>query len=91
MAATATLPLRISPEDKEVLSKAAALVAEPVSAYVLRPAIERARKELEANRNTTLSESDFNKLLDALENPPEPTDLFKEAAELHKKFDIQWR
>jgi uncharacterized protein (DUF1778 family) len=91
MAATAKLPLRIDPKDKEVLSKAAAIAEVPVSTYVLRPAIERARKDLETNRSTFLSEAAFDKLLDALENPPEPTVYFDEALELYKKSGIKWR
>jgi uncharacterized protein (DUF1778 family) len=66
------LALRVRPDDKAVLMRAVALEHTDMTNFVLRHALEAARRVIQRTERLALSESDSLRVLDALENPPPP-------------------
>lgn len=84
MPATERLEVRIDPEDKAVLTKAAALAGVKLSTFVMAPALKQARRLVRETEQIVTTKRGFRDLLDALENPPEPTKALKAAMRKHK-------
>ncbi len=66
------LALRVRADDKATLMRAVALEHTDMTDFVLRHALDAARKVIEQAEHVTLSERDSQRVLDALENPPAP-------------------
>ncbi len=73
--------LRLKPEDKAVLARAAALERLDLTSFILRAALPRAQDVIAQSERLQLSERDSLRILDLLENPPEPTARLMRAAE----------
>ncbi len=72
--------LRLKPEDKAVLARAAALERLDLTSFILRAALPRAQTVISEAETLRLSERDSLRVLDLLENPPEPTARLVRAA-----------
>lgn len=72
--------LRLKPEDKAVLVRAAALERLDLTSFILRAALPRAQDVIAQAERLQLSERDSLRVLDLLENPPEPTARLTRAA-----------
>ncbi len=66
------LALRVRADDKVTLMRAVALEHTDMTDFVLRHALDAARKVIDLAERVTLSERDSLRVLDALENPPAP-------------------
>ncbi len=66
------LTLRVRADDKATLMRAVALARTDMTDFVLRHALDAARKVIEQAEHVTLSERDSLRVLDALENPAAP-------------------
>jgi uncharacterized protein (DUF1778 family) len=64
--------LRVRPEQKAALMRAAALRNTDLTDFVLQPALREARSVIEEAERIVLSERDSLMVLDLLENPPAP-------------------
>jgi uncharacterized protein (DUF1778 family) len=64
--------LRLRPEQKATLIRAAALRHTDLTDFVLQPALREAQAVIEASERVTLPERDSLKVLDLLEHPPAP-------------------
>jgi uncharacterized protein (DUF1778 family) len=64
--------LRLKPEDKAVLARAAALERLDLTSFILRAALPRAQAVIMEAEKLSLSERDSLRVLDLLEHPPEP-------------------
>ena len=64
--------LRLKSEDKAVLARAAALERLDLTSFILGSALPRARAVISEAETLRLSERDSLRVLDLLENPPEP-------------------
>ncbi len=64
--------LRIHPDDKARLVRAAALEHTDLTEFVLRNVLRAADAVIEQAERVTLSERDSLRVLDLLENPPSP-------------------
>ncbi|MGK7879322.1 MAG: DUF1778 domain-containing protein [Crocosphaera sp.] len=73
------LDLRVTPEQKELLERAATLKGVSLSSYTLFHLIPIAKKEIEQEERLILSNQDRDLLLSTLENPPPLTGKLKEA------------
>ena len=62
--------LRVRPEQKAMLMRAAALKNTDLTDFVLQPALREAEAIIEAADHLKLSERDSLRVLDLLENPP---------------------
>lgn len=73
------LHIRVTPEQKEILMRAASLLGIDTSAFILQNSLREARKELQSIDKKTLSEEDTALFLDALVNPSVINNKLKEA------------
>ena len=73
------LDLRVSPEQKELLERAASLRGLSVSSYLLSNSIEAATKDIESHEKLVLNDNDRDLFLSLMENPPEPNKALKSA------------
>jgi uncharacterized protein (DUF1778 family) len=74
------IELRIKPEEKAILTRAAAIERVDLTAFILRTMLPEARAAVARAEHIALSERDSLQVLDLLENPPNPTDRLKRAA-----------
>jgi uncharacterized protein (DUF1778 family) len=72
--------LRLKPEDKAVLARAAALERLDLTSFILRAALPRAQDVISQSEKLRLSERDSLRVLDLLENPPAPSSRLLRAA-----------
>jgi len=72
--------LRLQPEDKAVLARAAALERLDLTSFILRAALPRAKATIAEAETLKLSERDSLRVLDLLENPPAPPERLVRAA-----------
>jgi len=71
--------LRVSPEQKATLMRAAALKNTDLTDFVLQPALREARAVIEEAERIVLSERDSRAVLNMLENPPAPNARLRKA------------
>ena len=72
--------LRVRPEQKAMLMRAAAIKNTDLTDFVLRPALREAEAIIEAADHLTLSERDSMRVLQILENPPAANAKLRAAA-----------
>jgi uncharacterized protein (DUF1778 family) len=72
--------LRVRPEQKATLMRAAALRNTDLTDFVLQPALREAAAIIEAADHLKLSERDSLRVLDLLENPPPANAKLRAAA-----------
>ncbi len=65
------IDLRVTPEQKELLEKAAYLRGISLSAYTLLHLLPVAKQEIESQSKLVLSERDRDLFMSIMENPPE--------------------
>ena len=70
---SARINLRTSPEAKALIERAAAIMGSTVSSFMLQNAYDAASRLIAQQEIFTLSDRDRDVFLNALENPPEPT------------------
>ena len=64
--------LRLRPDEKATLVRAAALKHTDLTDFVLQPALREAKAVIEESERVVLSERDSLLVMKLLENPPEP-------------------
>lgn len=74
------MSLRIRPEEKALLLRAAAHRQTDLTTFVLRHAVEAARVVVAEAEQLTLSERDSQRVLELLEDPPPPNAKLMAAA-----------
>jgi uncharacterized protein (DUF1778 family) len=74
------LALRVRADDKATLMRAVALEHTDMTDFILRHALDAARKVIEQAEHVTLSKRDSLRVLDVLQNPPAPNAKLKAAA-----------
>jgi uncharacterized protein (DUF1778 family) len=77
---TGRVELRLQPEDKAVLARAAALERLDLNSFILRAALPLAKATIADAEHLQLSERDSLRVLDLLENPPDPPERLQRAA-----------
>lgn len=77
---TDRIELRATKEEKRLLAAAAAQERLDVTGFILRSALPAARDVLDRAERIVLSERDSARVLELLENPPEPTAALMAAA-----------
>jgi uncharacterized protein (DUF1778 family) len=85
-AETGRIELRIKPEEKTLLTRAAALRHEDLTGFILRTVLPTAEKIVEQSERIELSERDSLRVLELLENPPKPNAKLRAAAKRHREL-----
>lgn len=80
------IELRVKPEEKALLSRAAALRHEDLTGFILRTVLPAAEKVVEQSGRVELSERDSLRVLELLENPPKPSARLRAAARRHRQL-----
>jgi uncharacterized protein (DUF1778 family) len=78
------IELRVKPEDKALLSRAAAIERLDVTGFILRTVLPAAEKIIDRSERVELSERDSQRVLDLLENPPPPSAKLLRAAKARR-------
>ena len=73
------IEIRIKPEDKTILARAAALEHVDLSGFILGKVPPEARAVIDRTERVTLSKRDSLRVLDLLESPPKPNARLKRA------------
>ena len=84
---TTAVQIRVAPEQKRLMEDAASLSGQSLSAFVTSNALEAARQVVSEQSNLVLSNRDRDLFLDLLDNPPEPGERLKQAAQRHLEAD----
>jgi len=71
--------LRISPETKAKLIRAAAIRNTDLTNFVMQTALREAESVIESDETIKLSKRDFLRVLELLENPPQPNTKLRSA------------
>jgi uncharacterized protein (DUF1778 family) len=79
------MSLRIPPEEKTILLRAAALKRTDLTDFVRQHSLKAARKVIEEAERLELSERDSVRVLELLENPPKPNPRLLAAAKSLRK------
>ena len=77
--------IRVEPEQKDVINRAADLLGLDLSAFVLQNSLKAARAELAEVEKLSLSTDDANLFFDALTNPPASNDNLKAAYQKYQE------
>ena len=77
--------IRLDTLSKQKLERAAAYTHKSLSEFVLGQALHAADEVIHEHETLTLTETDWEVFLDALENPPVPSAKLKQALAEHKK------
>lgn len=89
--ATDRLEVRLPPQEKQLLARAAELEGIKLSQFILGPALKRARKVIADAEQITTTAKGYKDVLDALANPPKPTKALIAALKDYEAAGIQWR
>lgn len=81
---TARLDLRVTPEDKELIERAAEVSGRSQTEFVLGSARSEAQRTLREHDVMRLSERDRDVFIEAFLNPPEPNERLRQAAERYR-------
>ena len=79
------LHIRMDASAKRMLEKAAAYKHKSLSEFVILHALDSAEKVIREHESQSLSQSDWDVFMNALENPPQPGSTLKEAFQLHRQ------
>ena len=79
------MSLRIPPEEKTILLRAAALKRTDLTDFVRQHSLKAAREVIEEAERLELSERDSLRVLELLENPPKPNAKLLQAAKPPRK------
>lgn len=93
LTATDRLEVRLPSEDKALLARAAEIEGVKVSQFVLTLALRQARKVVAQAETAQVSTdaANYQRILNALANPPEPTDALRASMQKYAKKEITWR
>lgn len=71
------IDLRTNDEEKKLLERAAELKHLSLSSYIITTSLKQAKIDLDEEEVLLLANQDRNRILAALENPPEPNEALK--------------
>ena len=74
------IELRVPPEQKAIIARAAALEHLDLTGFILRTVLPEAQAVVDRAQHILLSERDTLRVLDLLENPPAPSERLVRAA-----------
>lgn len=83
------IDVRVRPEQKEILERAASIKGVSLSAYLLSNSLEKARTEIEQYEKLVLSDRDRDLFITLMSEPPEPNLALTEAmAQYQQDYEV---
>lgn len=82
---TERLEMRLSPEQKRLLERAAALNGQVLASFVRSQLMERAQEIVDRHTRTLLSARDFKRFLELIDRGGEPAPALRAAFRRHSK------
>ncbi len=79
------IELRATKEEKQLLATAAAYERLDVTGFIMRNILPMAREVVDRSERIVLSQRDAKRVLELLENPPQPTEALVAAARRRTK------
>ena len=86
--AVARIGLRFSPEAKSLVEEAANVLGLTINAFATAEIVERSREILRESRGLSFDNAARDKFLAMLDNPREPNDSLRAAAERYKRGQL---
>lgn len=74
------IDLRLNEDDKSMIEEAATLTNQSLSQFMVSCASERAAEVIDQHRRLILNAESWDRVLEAISNPPEPNARLKQAA-----------
>lgn len=74
------IDLRLTDDDKSIIEEAAAMSNQSITQFMVSSASERAAEVIEQHRRLILNEESWNRVMEAINNPPAPNNKLKRAA-----------
>ena len=74
---TSRIDIRLTDDDKAIIERAAACNRQSTTSYIVSVVIKQAQLDLIRNELIHLSREDMERLIQMLDNPPEPNDNLK--------------
>jgi uncharacterized protein (DUF1778 family) len=85
------MDMRLLPEEKRLLVRAAQIQGVNLGQFVLGPALAHARKVVAEAEQVRTSADGYRDFLDALAKPPKPTKALIAAMRDYESAGIKWR
>jgi len=80
------LEARITPEQKELVQRAASLEGRSVTDFIIETVEAAAQKVIRSHQVLQLTDRETQAFFAALESPPRPSDELREAARRYREF-----
>jgi uncharacterized protein (DUF1778 family) len=81
MVKTTRIELRVNPDDKKLIKKAAELKGLTLSAYIVSRILSSAKKDIEQRESIFLDNTDRDFFFNLIENPPSPNKALQKLME----------
>lgn len=79
------LEIRLNPDQRNLIEEAASLAGEPLTSFAAAMLVEGARRVIDGLGVIRLSDRDWDLFLKLLDDPPEPNDYLKRAAQRYQE------
>lgn len=86
----ARIDLRTSDQAKQLIKQAASLSGQSMTDFILGVTLEKAKECLKQNTSQTVNLEDFNAMMEALEQPPQPNTALSNALKQHANQGAQF-
>jgi uncharacterized protein (DUF1778 family) len=83
---SARIEARITPENLTVIKRAAEIQGRSVSDFIVAAAQEAAHRAIEETHVIRVTLEQYEQIMEAIRNPPEPTPALRRAFERHQKL-----
>ncbi len=90
-AATDRLEIRLAPDDKGLIARAAGIEGIRLAQFVLGPVLAHAREVIAQAEQLGASDRGYKDLLEALAKPPKPSKALIAAMRDYESAGIKWR
>lgn len=74
------IDLRLTDDDKSMIEEAAAMTNQTITQFMVSSASERAAEVIEQHRRLVLNEASWDRVMQAISNPPAPNERLKRTA-----------
>ena len=85
---SARLEIRMRPEFKDIIARAAGALGQTITEYTVSRLVENARRDIQEHETVVLSDRDRDAFLAMLDAPPEPNAAMKRAADRYRKARV---